>query len=114
MNLNDYQRKALTTDVFDSKNTKVTDPAFVAKILGLVGEAGEAAERFKKIIRDKDGIVDDADRQLIIKELGDVLWYVATLSHYLGEDLETVGQVNLDKLADRQKRGVLKSQGDER
>jgi NTP pyrophosphatase (non-canonical NTP hydrolase) len=114
MNLNEYQKQALTTDSFGGKNVPVTDPAFVAKILGLVGEAGEVAEKFKKIIRNKSGKMDETDRQEVIKELGDLLWYISVMSHYLGADLDEVAKNNLAKLADRHSRGVIKSSGDNR
>lgn len=116
MTLNDYQIKALATDTFDQKANQdnVGAAGFIEKVLGLVGESGEFADKIKKIIRDKDGIVDEATKKELIKELGDVLWYIATLSQYLGSDLEMVGQTNIDKLTDRQARGVIQSQGDNR
>lgn len=114
MNFNDYQKQAILTDSFSGKAAKVTDPAFVAKLLGLVGEAGEVAEKFKKIIRNKGGEISEEDKKEIIKELGDVLWYIATLSQYMNLELDEVAKVNLEKLADRQKRNVIKSQGDNR
>jgi NTP pyrophosphatase (non-canonical NTP hydrolase) len=116
MTLDEYQTKALTTDSFKDGDTapNVTDPAYISKILGLVGESGEVAEKFKKIIRNDNGVMSEEQRQELIKEVGDVLWYVAVLGKYLGADLETMGQRNLDKLADRDKRGVIKSKGDNR
>lgn len=114
MKLNEYQKLALKTDSFDSQNVNVTDPAFVAKVLGLVGEAGEVAEKFKKIIRNNDGVMKDVEKDLIIRELGDVLWYLSVLAHYLDTELEEVAKTNIAKLADRHNRGVIKSTGDER
>lgn len=115
MGINDYQKQALTTDTYKTNiPANITDLAFINKILGLVGESGEVAEKFKKIIRNNNGQMDDAERQEVIKELGDVLWYIATISHYLGYELHEVAQANLNKLADRKNRGVLKSQGDNR
>ncbi len=116
MDFNDYQTRALSTDVYkkDRKEVKVTDLAFLNKVLGLVGESGEVAEKIKKILRNKDGQMSDEDKKEIIKELGDVLWYMATISAYLGYDFETVAKNNLDKLDDRVKRGVIKSKGDNR
>ncbi len=116
MELNDYQKQALATDSFLRQEAvvPVTEMAFLAKVLGLVGESGEFAEKIKKIIRNNDGIMSENERVEILKELGDVLWYIASLSSYLGSDLESVAQNNLDKLADREKRDVIKSEGDNR
>lgn len=116
MNFNDYQKQALTTDTYNKNDglVSVTDLAFLNKVLGLVGESGEVAEKVKKILRNNDGVATEDDRREIMKELGDVLWYMATLSQYLGYDFEEVAQTNLDKLADRKKRDVIKSEGDNR
>lgn len=117
MNFSEYQNQALETDSFgkqDPKNIRLTDPAYVAKILGLVGEAGEVAEKYKKLIRDGLDQPDSEAKQELLKELGDVLWYIAVLTNYLGDDLETVAQINLDKLSDRRSRGVIKGKGDNR
>jgi NTP pyrophosphatase (non-canonical NTP hydrolase) len=116
MDLNEYQAKALTTDAYQKTGSDMvaTELAFLNKVLGLVGESGEVAEKVKKIIRNNDGKMSDVEKEEILKELGDVLWYLATLSSYLGSSLEYVAKSNLDKLASRQKRGVLKSKGDNR
>lgn len=115
MQLNEYQEQAKTTDVFSGqKPVPVLHPSFASKILGLSGEAGEVAEKFKKIIRDKNGEISEEDKQTIIAELGDTLWYVALIAEYLGESLESVAQANLNKLADRKQREVLQSSGDNR
>lgn len=115
MNMNDYQKQAAVTDLLgNGKTAPIGDPAHVTKILGLVGEAGEVAEKYKKIIRDKEGRATPEDKQELKKELGDVLWYVAMLSRYLGFDLQEVAQANIDKLSDRQKRGVSHGSGDNR
>ena len=82
--------------------------------LRLSGEAGEVAEEVKKVIRDKGGEFDDDTRLAICKELGDVLWYVAQIASELDLDLSNVAQGNLDKLADRAKRGKIKGNGDDR
>lgn len=115
MTLNEYQKQALTTEIMNRNNTiNATEPAFMAKILGLVGESGEVAEKFKKIIRDKQGKVNTEDKAEIKKELGDVLWYTAVIADYLGIDFEDVAQTNLNKLASRKARGVGKGSGDNR
>lgn len=110
MNMNDYQKQALTTVI--SSNDEFKD--VLHWVLGLNGEAGEAAEKVKKIIRDKQGHISDEDRKELAKELGDVLWYLAVFAHDLGFSLEDVAQHNLDKLKSRQARGVLTGSGDNR
>ena len=82
----------------------------VENILGLVGEAGEVAEKLKKSLR--DGAV--LDKEGMIKELGDVLFYVAATANFYGSTLERVANLNRTKLDSRQKRGVLKGSGDNR
>lgn len=115
MTLNEYQKQALTTEIMNRNNTiNATEPAFMAKILGLVGESGEVAEKFKKIFRDKQGKVNTEDKAEIKKELGDVLWYTAVIADYLAIDFEDVAQTNLNKLASRKARGVGKGSGDNR
>lgn len=117
MDLNEYQKQAISTDTFGAKSIETTDvftKAFMAKLLGLVGEAGEVAEKFKKILRDKDGVLSDQDKKEIVKELGDVLWYTSALSHYLGVSLEDVAEGNLNKVLGRKQRGVSHGSGDNR
>lgn len=115
MDLNEYQKRAIVTDSFDtSKEIKITDIAFMAKILGLVGESGEFAEKIKKIYRNNNGLMSEDEKAELIKELGDVLWYIAVLAKYFDTDLEKVAKINLDKLSSRKDRDVIKSKGDNR
>lgn len=109
MELNAYQEAAKTTAVYTSH-----DQQLICTVLGLNGEAGEVAEKIKKVIRDKNSIIGDDDRREIQKELGDVLWYVAVLADTLGLDLEAVAQMNLEKLKSRFQRGAIHGQGDNR
>ena len=83
-------------------------------VLGLVGESGEVAEKFKKWIRDLDSDESRIDRADIAKELGDVLWYVAVLADYLDLSLDDIAKANLAKLASRRDRGLLGGSGDNR
>jgi len=108
MKLTEYQEKAMETAIFPKEHSLVY-PA-----LGLVGEAGEVAEKVKKVIRDNKGEMDCKKREEIAKELGDVLWYLAALSTEIGYELEDIAKINLDKLASRHSRGVLKGSGDNR
>ncbi|OGY56975.1 MAG: hypothetical protein A2119_01155 [Candidatus Colwellbacteria bacterium GWA2_46_10] len=87
---------------------------FVYPVLGLAGETGEVAEKIKKILRDKDGVVSDEDREEIKKELGDVLWYLSRLSAEMGLSLEDVAQSNIEKLFSRLERGKIQGEGDNR
>ena len=115
MTFNEYQKQAMTTELMKRSDVlSAHDPAFVAKILGLVGEAGEVAEKFKKIVRDKNGVVSGEDKADIEKELGDVLWYISAVADYLGLTLEQVADKNLQKLFSRRDRGVQKGSGDNR
>ena len=109
MDLNSYQTSALKTAVYPNMGANFAYPA-----LGLAGEAGEVADKLKKVIRDNDGVLTDSVRDAVAKEIGDVLWYVAVLAHELDYDLNTIAQNNLDKLASRQERGVLTGSGDNR
>jgi NTP pyrophosphatase (non-canonical NTP hydrolase) len=82
--------------------------------LGLCGEVGEIAEKVKKLIRDGDGTWDAERLALFHKELGDVYWYLARLADESGSSLSAIAQMNIDKLSDRQQRGVLGGSGDTR
>jgi NTP pyrophosphatase (non-canonical NTP hydrolase) len=80
--------------------------------MGLCREAGEVAEKMKKLYRDKGGVIDEAFIELMTKELGDVLWYVSELCTNLGLDLGHVAYTNLLKLKDRAERGKIHGEGD--
>ena len=108
MTLNEYQQKALETAVYPQEY-KIIYPS-----LGLTGEAGECADKVKKVIRDNGGQFTEEKRLELAKEIGDVLWYCATFANDIGYDLETIGQMNNDKLHSRQERSVLGGSGDNR
>lgn len=108
MELNDYQNGAISTAIYDRKD------AVVYPTLGLTGEAGEVADKVKKVIRDNGGELSEDKRKEIAKELGDVLWYTAVLARDLGYSLNEIAQMNLQKLASRKERGVLHGSGDNR
>lgn len=109
MNFNDYQDQAIRTAIYPGKGNNLSYPA-----LGLTGEAGEVAEKIKKLIRDHEGELDDYNRKEIAKELGDALWYIAAMAFELGLDLDLIAIMNLSKLKSRKERGVLKGSGDNR
>lgn len=108
MTLNQYQEEALKTAIYPE------DKKIIYPTLGLTGEAGEVAEKVKKVIRDNNQEFTDEKKRQIALEISDVLWYCATLSHDLGYTLEEIGQMNLDKLASRQQRNKIGGSGDER
>jgi len=83
-------------------------------VLGLTGEAGEIANKTKKIIRDKGGAITDEDRREISKEIGDVLWYLTRLADELGDSIENIAYNNAAKLRSRKERGVISGSGDNR
>ena len=91
-----------------------TENGLLEKVLGLPGEAGETADKFKKILRDKGGVISPSDRDEIVKELGDVLWYVAMIAEYLEVPLSEVAKLNIEKLESRLKRNKIHGAGDNR
>lgn len=109
MTPNEYQTAALGTAIYPNMGANFTYPT-----LGLVGEAGEVADKLKKVIRDNDCVLTDEVRDKVALELSDVCWYVAVLAYELDYTLEEIMQLNLDKLASRQERGVLGGSGDNR
>jgi NTP pyrophosphatase (non-canonical NTP hydrolase) len=84
--------------------------AVIYPTLGMMGEAGEASEKVKKWLRG-DRELDKLD---LIKELGDVLWYITSLADDLGYSLQDVLDTNVEKLSCRKERGVVKGSGDNR
>lgn len=86
--------------------------AYEYPALGLAGEAGEVANKVKKIARDH--LDPESIKQDITDELGDVLWYVAAIATEFDLDLGNVAHRNLMKLADRKARDVIRGSGDDR
>jgi len=109
MELNDYQRESRKTALYPEVGNNTIYPT-----LGLVGEAGEVADKVKKILRDKKGVFDKDSKDAIKFELGDVLWYVSQLSSELGYELEEIAHANLQKLNSRKSRGKIQGSGDNR
>ena len=97
MNVNEYQKEAMT----------LLNPALTEKdvlmnaLMGLCGESGEAIDLMKKHLY--QGHPLDTDK--LIKELGDIAWYLAEAATGLGIDLSEVMQRNLDKLHARYPQG---------
>jgi len=109
MNLNEYQMRSRETALYPDVGRNLIYPT-----LGLTGEAGEVADKVKKVLRDKEGVFDDDAKESIMLELGDVLWYISQLSSELGFQLDQVAKVNLEKLSSRSKRGCISGDGDNR
>tara|TARA_B100000214_G_C23415602_1_gene378094 strand:+ start:82 stop:411 length:330 start_codon:yes stop_codon:yes gene_type:complete len=109
MEFNDYQRESSKTALYPDVGRNTIYPT-----LGLVGEAGEVADKVKKILRDKNGAFDKNSKHEIKLELGDVLWYISQLSSELGYELEEIAEANLQKLNSRKNRGKIQGSGDSR
>ena len=109
MDFKTYQKRARLTAQYPNLGSNNIYPT-----LGLVGEAGEVAEKIKKVIRDKKGIFDDDSKNGIKKELGDVLWYLSNLCTEFNFSLEEVALQNLEKLKLRESKGLISGSGDDR
>lgn len=105
----EYQRLSRRT-----WNLVHTDHPIVYPTLGLVNEAGELAGKVKKIFRDKNGVISEADRDALKYELGDVLWYLAQIATELDMTLDQVAQANIEKLTSRLERNQIQGEGDYR
>lgn len=108
MKLNEYQKKAFSNVIFPN-NSSIVYPT-----LGLNGEAGEVAEKVKKVLRNKKGIFSDKDRKDIALELGDCLWYVSAIAKGINMTLEQIALLNINKINSRMVRDKLKGNGDKR
>ena len=97
MEINDYQRLAMTTlnPALDKKDVLINS------VMGLCGESGEAIDIVKKWLAQGH----ELDRARLAKELGDVAWYLAVAAHSIGYDLDTIFQMNVDKLEARYPNG---------
>ena len=104
MNVVEY--KLTTFDEYDKQalGTDISPHTTEYYMLALAGEVGEACNEFKKVLRDKEGLIDEASRVKILHELGDSLWYLSRLCNHLGTDLEEVAIMNLLKLKERYKK----------
>lgn len=125
MELNDYQKRAMGTCMPSCEN-------FSYMMLNLVGETGEFAGKVAKMIRRGEAVIDTMDehrhsdlyvnnncewdvvKDELKKELGDILWQISGLAYVMGWNLDDIAQMNLKKLASRQRRGVIDGAGDNR
>ncbi len=109
MDFSEYQLKAKQTAKYPTIGQAVIYPT-----LGLTNEAGEVSGKIKKIFRDKQGVVSEDDRHALKAELGDVLWYLAQMATELNLSLNQIAEDNIAKLLDRQARGKIQGEGDNR
>jgi NTP pyrophosphatase (non-canonical NTP hydrolase) len=110
MKLNEYAEFTRTTAIYpDAKTGAVPELMYLA--LGLAGEAGEVANKVKKLFRDGDS---PQKRAQLEAELGDVFWYLARLCDALGLEPEAILAQNAQKLTSRLERGVIGGEGDHR
>ena len=108
MTINEYQREACSfNDTFDK-----TFRGEVGLLSGIAAEAGEVCAVMQKKIRDNTSI-EEAKRDRM-KELGDLLWYIAVYAKHIGFDLEDIARYNIRKCTDRQERGVVNGSGNNR
>lgn len=109
MTFREYQLKAKETACYPEKGHN-----FIYATFGMMGEAGEVAEKIKKIWRDHNKQVNDNDRLEIKKELGDVLWYLSQIAEELKIDFDDVAETNIIKTHSRLDRQVIHGSGDNR
>ena len=109
--LNEYQSNAKVTWLLGASDDELAKESYLMS--GLAGEVGELVSLFAKGIR--DGVSDmETHNNLIGKELGDILWFVAILADYHGWTLEEIANLNIEKLRSRMQRNTLGGSGDER
>ena len=103
-----YQKVALTTAIYPREQ------AIIYPTLGLTGEAGEVANKVKKIIRDGSDSKDEKLVSEIKSEIGDCLWYIAVLANDFDIKLSDIASANIEKLATRKSKGTIYGSGDNR
>ncbi len=113
MNFREYQIQARVSDVGTAAQDCIK-PGWLYYVLGIAGETGEFAEKVKKLFRDKNGIIDQEFKDLVIKEIGDILWYQARVLDAFEINFNDVAETNISKLLDRMKRGKIHGEGDNR
>jgi NTP pyrophosphatase (non-canonical NTP hydrolase) len=117
MHFSEYEEVAMSTAVYGNAQEGV-DGNLVYPALGLAGEAGEFVDKVKKNWRNNQSMtaanLTIEQKIEFAKELGDSMWYITACAKELGFTLQEIAQINMDKLLDRRKRGVIKSEGDNR
>lgn len=109
--MQNYEEIVMSTAIYpDAGQQNATAISYVT--LGLLGEAGEIANKFKKVLR--GDIPLDEGKSALVDELGDVLWYLTRLAAELGVSLDELQDANAAKLLSRKERGVIRGSGDTR
>lgn len=111
MDFSDYSVSAARTATYPKRGEFV---GLLYTVLGLAGEAGELANKVKKIMRDNNFTIDKDTREGLLEELGDILWYADRTAVELNSTLSEVAVRNNEKLMSRLKRGTLNGSGDYR
>jgi len=111
MTFEEYQEAAAKTATYPHRNATL---GWVYPATGLAEEAGEVAGKFAKVVRDDNWVITPGKKREIIKELGDVLWMVSAICDELNVSMAYVADLNIEKLTDRAKRGVIGGSGDNR
>ena len=109
LSFEEYQVGSRKTAVYPDMGNNLSYPT-----VGLIGELGEFCVKLKEVLLDKERVIDDGVRAGLLKELGDVLWYLAAVASELDLDLGKIAQENLDKVFSRQERDCLRGSGDNR
>lgn len=109
MDFNEYQKFAESVAQYPERGHN-----FFYALLGLAGESGEVLEKFKKLIRHSGYELTPEFKKEILKESGDVLWFLATLAYEMGSNIDEVARLNVEKLSSRKERGVVYGDGDNR
>jgi NTP pyrophosphatase (non-canonical NTP hydrolase) len=109
MDFNKYQKLARKTAIYPHMGENLTYPT-----LGLCGETGEVAEKVKKFFRDSEAKMTHEIKESLVREMGDVLWYLSAMATELNVDLSEIAKVNVKKLKDRYEKGKLHGSGDNR
>lgn len=109
MTFDEYQIESRKTAQYPDKDNNYLYP-----VLGLCGESGEVAEKFKKLIRDHNSTLSEEYKAEIKKELGDIVWYIAQIATELGISFEDIAQTNIEKIMSRLERSQINGNGDNR
>lgn len=113
MDFQEYQKLSRRTAKYPNIGKKEEDN-FLYPVLGLLGESGEVAEKVKKLFRDDAGVLSEERKEMIKKELGDVLWYLSQIATDFKLDLDEIARNNIEKLYSRLERDKIQGDGDNR